>query len=1076
MSAQAPARKRSFSLLGQRSLAVRLTLTLLPLTLLPLLVFGLAAYQRSRALIRSQVVTHLQQSVEAQAQRLEDWRTTHEVPLWTATQSGAFAAQVADLLQSQQGSRRTSVLQEEMVARLLAINGQEPDSLYTGLMLVRISDGYILAATPTFWQGESIADLAEMPMTATHVTREMVFSRATPISLVTTMPVPFADGESQAVLVGLSNDVRLGEVIQDPGMSTVPQTDLYIALPPDTVVHFDALNRQLRVIRVADHPAFAPMVAQGNGSLEFQDVGGENVVAYYRWLPEFGAGLLLEMPQTIAYAGLNTLAVFTVVILLATLLLVAVIVPVFTRRSLRPLGTLAEMAERIATGDLRTRVPVDHQDEIGRLSGSFNNMADQLSELYRDLENRVVERTRQIRTAAEVARDAAAVRDIDELLTDAVQLVSERFGFYHAGLFLLDAKREYAVLRAASSEGGRRMLQRGHKLPVGKMGIVGFVTETGQARIAADVGADAVHFANPDLPETRSEMAVPLRVGGRVVGALDVQSVEQDAFDPDDVLVLQTVADQLAIAIENASLFTAESQRATQRRQVIEVSRQLSERLGYRELLHQSTELIRRAFGYQRVTLGLVEGTEVVIRASSATAPTRPLSLGARAPVGQGVLGRAVALKSPMMVPDLAADERMPLISASEAQPRSLLAVPLLTRGRAIGAIVVEQLEPHSLGEPDAEVLETLSGIVAIAVENARLFEDMEQSLQQVDALYRQQTRDAWEDVIAARSADPARRSYEYVLRAGYPGEENEPPLEVPIALRGESIGTIRAEAPESPVGWGEVDKEVLESVAEEVATALEQIRLLGETQRRAAQLQAAAEIARDATGLLDLPTLLLRAVELIQTRFNLYHVAVFLLDEDGESATVRQATGQAAPEIVASEVRHTAGSASVIGRVIQTGEPYVAHDASSDPLCQRDPRLPESRSEVGLPLKIGQRVIGALDIRHTELSAFTEEDVAALQILADQLSVAVQNARLFDETLRRARREQSILEITNKIRSCSDIDSMMRVAVQELRSTLGAKQATIRLIAETVGSDGDGHGSTPSPPAPIEPKAEEAA
>jgi len=191
---------------------------------------------------------------------------------------------------------------------------------------------------------------------------------------------------------------------------------------------------------------------------------------------------------------------------------------------------LRQGVARISSGDLAYKLAVRTGDEIEELGDEFNKMADELAGLIGGLEQQVAARTRdlerravQLEAAAEVARDAAAIRDVDQLLDETVRLISERFGFYHAGVFLVDDTREYAILRAASSEGGRRMLERGHKLAVGKVGMVGYVTGTGEPRIALDVGQDAVHFVNPDLPETRSEMTLPLRVRGEVIGALDVQ-------------------------------------------------------------------------------------------------------------------------------------------------------------------------------------------------------------------------------------------------------------------------------------------------------------------------------------------------------------------------------------------------------------------------------------------------------------------------------------------------------------------------------------------------------------------------
>jgi GAF domain-containing protein len=131
-------------------------------------------------------------------------------------------------------------------------------------------------------------------------------------------------------------------------------------------------------------------------------------------------------------------------------------------------------------------------------------------------------------------------------------VIHRHFNFYHIGIFLLDSAREYAVLSASNSEGGRQMLENGHRLKVGETGIVGYATGTGKPRLALDTGKDAVYFNNPYLPETRSEIALPLRAGEEVIGALDVQSTEPNAFEEEDVRILDTLADQVSIAIQNA--------------------------------------------------------------------------------------------------------------------------------------------------------------------------------------------------------------------------------------------------------------------------------------------------------------------------------------------------------------------------------------------------------------------------------------------------------------------------------------------------------------------------------------------
>jgi GAF domain-containing protein len=194
-------------------------------------------------------------------------------------------------------------------------------------------------------------------------------------------------------------------------------------------------------------------------------------------------------------------------------------------------------------------------DEIGTLARTFNTMTERLAGMVTTLEQRVTERTGQLQAAADIGRATTSVRDLDELMTLALALIRDRFGFYHASIFLLDRDERFAVLRESTGPVGAQLKARGHKLGVGSKSLIGWVTRHRQPRIALDVGEDPFHFKNPLLPDTRSELAIPLSVGDRLLGALDVQSTEPNAFGPGDVQVIQTVADQLSIAIENALLF-----------------------------------------------------------------------------------------------------------------------------------------------------------------------------------------------------------------------------------------------------------------------------------------------------------------------------------------------------------------------------------------------------------------------------------------------------------------------------------------------------------------------------------------
>jgi GAF domain-containing protein/HAMP domain-containing protein len=233
----------------------------------------------------------------------------------------------------------------------------------------------------------------------------------------------------------------------------------------------------------------------------------------------------------------------------------------------RPLQLITSSAKEMAAGNLDQSVPIESKDEIGQMAAAFNQMAAELKSLYTDMESRIQERTAtlekltgDLRASSEVARAATTILEPNALLSHIVELLSQRFDFYHAGIFLLDDTRTEAVLQAASSIAGKRMLARNHKLRLGQ-GIVGHAIQEGEARASQIVHEDSAYYNNPDLPETRSELALPLRARGQIIGALDVQSELENAFTADKVAILQTLADQVALALENANLYQETQQR-----------------------------------------------------------------------------------------------------------------------------------------------------------------------------------------------------------------------------------------------------------------------------------------------------------------------------------------------------------------------------------------------------------------------------------------------------------------------------------------------------------------------------------
>jgi GAF domain-containing protein/HAMP domain-containing protein len=363
-----------------------------------------------------------------------------------------------------------------------------------------------------------------------------------------------------------------------------------------------------------------------------------------------------------------------------------------------PIVQLTKAAERASGGDLSLRAPVTSSDEVGKLGVAFNSMIDQLRTTLQGLEERVRERTAELsRTSeqleyrasrlqmvAEVAHTFSAVTDPEELLSVVAKTISESFGFYHVGVFIVDKFGEYAVLMASNSEGGRRMLGRGHRLRVGEEGLVGYVTSYGEARIALDVGVDAVYFNNPDLPETRSEITLPLKTGGKVFGALDVQSTMPKAFDASDIALLSTLADQVAMAIENVRLIN-DAQR------------------NVREL-----ELAQRQYVQQ-------EWGKVV---NERPRDGYNYHLGKLIPLKESEAEETIDFlpETPTVV--------FEQVSGNGNQQPSGLVVPIIVRGQPIGLIELNEPDTQrQWGEEEISLANSVADQVGQALENARLLE-----------------------------------------------------------------------------------------------------------------------------------------------------------------------------------------------------------------------------------------------------------------------------------------------------------------------------------------------------------------
>lgn len=406
---------------------------------------------------------------------------------------------------------------------------------------------------------------------------------------------------------------------------------------------------------------------------------------------------------------------------------------------------------------------------------------------------------------------------------------------------------------------------------------------------------------------------------------------------------------------------------------------------------------------------------------------------------------------------------------------KSWLGIPLILMGQAIGAIIVQDLEREGrFIEKDRLFLETLAPQLAIAIRNAQLLDEMNITLRKYDreqfllnsllenipekvyfkdieGQYLRASR-SWIEQLPAAERDKFYGKTDLDLFADENGlAQHEWDIDV-IASAQPSIGVIEEKKhANGEMTWEWISRIPLLDGAGRVAgllgisqdiTDLKNTELI--SRRRAQQLQTASEIARDTTGSLEPQLILKNAVNLIRQRFDFYHASVFLIDSSRRYAVLEEASGKIGETMKKIGHRLEVGSSSLVGQATAQAKAVVVNDTLSHPDYYPNPLLPETRSEIVVPLKIGSRVLGALDVQSNKINAFSPEDTHTLEILADQLAIALENANLFSKTQDQITKQKLLRQLTTAASSASDLDEALQKIVASLHESLEKTRVAI--------------------------------
>jgi PAS domain S-box-containing protein len=511
----------------------------------------------------------------------------------------------------------------------------------------------------------------------------------------------------------------------------------------------------------------------------------------------------------------------------------------------------------------------------------YDALAEQISSSLKGIQlgQQVEQRAIQLQTASEVSKATSSILDPEELIHQTVDLVKSRFGLYYVGIFLVDENQKWAILRAGTGQPGKEMLAANWRLEIGGKSMIGRCTATGAPDIQLNVDQAPVHLRNPYLPETKSELALPLISRGEILGALTIQSRSANAFTTEDIAILQTMADQLANAIGNAYLYDA--------------------------------------------------------------------------------LAREQNLMNALM------DNMPDAIYFKDRESRFLRISRYMVSNFGVD-------NPNDLiGKTDFDFF---------TEEHARpAFEDEQKIIQTGEPLLNIEELETWED------------------RPSTWGLTSKLPL---YDAHGEIVGTF--------------------GITRNI-TDLKRIQLTQEHQSQ--QLQTTIEVARAISEILDPNELTQQIVDLIKERFDLYYVGFFVINEFRDRAILRAGTGEPGRKMVAENWQLEIGGESMIGRCIQTGNPDIQLDVDKAPAHLRNPHLPETKSEMALPLFSRGEILGALTIQSSEPNAFSTEDTVILQTMANQISVALANARLFEQTQTALMETETLLNVSRLASSTIGVD-----------------------------------------------------